>query len=243
MREAVQRRQRPRRTAARCAAAEQARRRGRGAGRVEGRLATRGSSPSASSWMPTLRSWTRTRATCICSYEGRSSVVGRSPGRAAEARRTSTATSTSPVERADSRARAGREVADGRMAAAPRYEGRPAAYPVACRHRGDGDDRRGDLICSSVIEEECAATACGRCSRRYEADAVLVGEPTGLRSGMRTPASSGRGCLPGGTATRSPAARCVDRLAGRSPGCAGRVGDQRAGARPDSPPCANGRTE
>ena len=90
------------------------------------------------------------------------------------------------------------------------------------------DDRRGDLVVSSVIEEECGGNGMWSVLRAgHGADGTLIGEPTGLLlahagTGVVWARLSARGAVR--AMRRSPAAT------GRSTSC----------ARP-SPPCGGSR--
>jgi acetylornithine deacetylase len=75
------------------------------------------------------------------------------------------------------------EVADGRMwgRGAGDMKGGLAAYLSAAEEIAAGDRLPGDLIFSSVIEEECGGNGMWAVLRAgYTADATLIGEPTGL---------------------------------------------------------------
>ena len=112
-----------------------------------------------------------------------------------------------------------------------------AAYLVAAAAIAEPATTVAATCCSSVIEEECGGNGMWSVLRAgYEADAVLVGEPTGLRLGHAyTGVVWARLTSPGGTGTRcSPAARSVrPPLPGGRRAAQDRVGDQRARARPD----------
>ncbi len=79
------------------------------------------------------------------------------------------------------------EVADGKLwgRGAGDMKGGLAAYLVAARAVAEVcDDLRGDLIVSSVIEEECGGNGMWSVLRAgYRGDASLIGEPTGLTLG------------------------------------------------------------
>jgi acetylornithine deacetylase len=75
------------------------------------------------------------------------------------------------------------EIADGRMwgRGAGDMKGGLAAYLHAAEAVAAGGPHRGDLIFSSVIEEECGGNGMWSVVRAgYTADATLVGEPSGL---------------------------------------------------------------
>ena len=149
------------------------------------------------------------------SYEGRSSVVGRLAGSGGgSSLHLNGHVDVVPVERADlwEHEPWSGEVADGRLwgRGAGDMKGGLAAYLVAAAAIAETcDDRRGDLLCSSVIEEECGGNGMWSVLRAgYEADAVLVGEPTGLRLGhaytgvvwarLTSPGGTGHAMLAGG---------------------------------------------
>ena len=123
-------------------------------------------------------------------YEGRSSVAARLPGSGGgRSLHLSGHVDVVPVERPDlwEREPWSAEVADGRIwgRGAGDMKGGLAAYLIAAAVVAEVcDDRRGDLVCSSVIEEECGGNGMWSVLRAgYEADAVLIGESTALRLG------------------------------------------------------------
>jgi acetylornithine deacetylase len=148
-------------------------------------------------------------------YEGRSSVVGRLAGTGGgSALHLNGHVDVVPVERPDlwEHEPWSGEIADGRLwgRGAGDMKGGLAAYLVAAAAIAETcDDRRGDLLCSSVIEEECGGNGMWSVLRAgYEADAVLVGEPTGLHLGhaytgvvwarLISPGGTGHAMLAGG---------------------------------------------
>jgi acetylornithine deacetylase len=123
-------------------------------------------------------------------YEGRSSVVARLPGAGGgRSLHLSGHIDVVPVERPELwqsdpwRARA----ADGRIwgRGAGDMKGGLAAYLTAAAAVAEVcDRRRGELIVSSVIEEECGGNGMWSVLRAgASGDAVLIGEPTALRLG------------------------------------------------------------
>src|SRR5580765_8471201 len=123
-------------------------------------------------------------------YEGRSSVVGRLAGTGGgSALHLNGHVDVVPVERPDlwEHEPWSGEIADGRLwgRGAGDMKGGLAAHLVAAAAIAETcDDRRGDLLLSSVIEEECGGNGMWSVLRAgYDADAVLIGEPTGLRLG------------------------------------------------------------
>lgn len=122
------------------------------------------------------------------SYAERSSVVGRLAGAGGgRSMHLSGHIDIVPVERADlwtSDPWAG-EIRDGRMygRAAGDMKGGVAAYLIAAEAvAAVCPERRGELIFSTVIEEECTGNGMWSVLRAgHVGDAVLVGEPTGLR--------------------------------------------------------------
>jgi acetylornithine deacetylase len=123
-------------------------------------------------------------------YDGRSSVAARLPGTGGGSSvHLSGHVDVVPVERPDlwQHEPWSAEVADGRIwgRGAGDMKGGLAAYLVAAEAVGDVcEDRRGDLIFSSVIEEECGGNGMWSVLRAgYGADAVLIGESTALRLG------------------------------------------------------------
>jgi acetylornithine deacetylase len=124
------------------------------------------------------------------SYEGRSSVAGRLAGSGGgSSLHLSGHVDVVPVERPDlwEHEPWSADVADGRIwgRGAADMKGGLAAYLVAAAAVAEAcDERRGDLLFSSVIEEECGGNGMWSVlGAGYDADAVLVGEPTGLRLG------------------------------------------------------------
>jgi acetylornithine deacetylase len=124
------------------------------------------------------------------SYEGRTSVVGRLPGSGGGRSMHLTGhVDVVPIEREDRWTHAPWEgaVADGRIwgRGAGDMKGGLAAYLIAAAVVADVcGERRGDLIVSSVFEEECGGNGMWSVLRAgHTADAVLIGEPTGLRLG------------------------------------------------------------
>ena len=120
-------------------------------------------------------------------YEGRSSVVGTSSGAGGGASlHLSGHVDVVPVERPEEWTHDpwGGEVAEGRLwgRGAGDMKGGLAAYLVAAAAILDVlDDRRGDLVVSSVIEEECGGNGMWSVLRAgHGADGTLIGEPTGL---------------------------------------------------------------
>jgi acetylornithine deacetylase len=124
------------------------------------------------------------------SYEGRSSVAACLPGTGGgRSLHLSGHIDVVPVESPESwrydpwQA----QVGDGRIwgRGAGDMKGGLAAYLVAADAVAEVcDGRRGDLIFSSVIEEECGGNGMWSVLRAgYDGDAVLIGESTGLRLG------------------------------------------------------------
>jgi acetylornithine deacetylase len=125
------------------------------------------------------------------SYEGRSSIAARLPG--AGAGRSMHLTGhidVVPVERPDlwqsdpwtATLREGKIYGRG----AGDMKGGLAAYLVAARAVAEvcGESRRGELLFSAVIEEECGGNGMWSVLRAgYVGDAVLIGESSGLRLG------------------------------------------------------------
>ena len=123
-------------------------------------------------------------------YEGRSSVAARLPGAGGgRSLHLNGHVDVVPVERPDvwEHEPWSGEVADGRIwgRGAGDMKGGLAAYLVAAAAVAETwDERRGDLLFSSVIEEECGGNGMWSVLRAgYEADAVLIGESTALRLG------------------------------------------------------------
>ena len=121
-------------------------------------------------------------------YEGRTCVVGRLPGSGGgRSLHLSGHVDVVPVERPDlwTHDPWSAEVAEGRIwgRGAGDMKGGLAAYLVAAAAVAEvWADRRGDLIFSSVIEEECGGNGMWSVLRAgFEGDAVLIGESTGLR--------------------------------------------------------------
>jgi acetylornithine deacetylase len=123
-------------------------------------------------------------------YEGRSSVAARLPG--AGGGRSMHLTGhidVVPVERPDLWHDDPWKTAlrDGKLwgRGAGDMKGGLAAYLVATRAVAEVcSARRGELLFSSVIEEECGGNGMWSVLRAgYSGDAVLIGEPTGLRLG------------------------------------------------------------
>jgi acetylornithine deacetylase len=122
------------------------------------------------------------------SYLGRYSVAGRLPGAGGgSSLHMNGHVDVVPVERAElwEHPPWSGEVADGRVwgRGAGDMKGGLAAYLVAAEAIAETcDERRGDLLFSSVIEEECGGNGMWSVlGAGYEADAVLIGEPTALR--------------------------------------------------------------
>lgn len=121
------------------------------------------------------------------SYEGRSSVVGTAPGAGGgKSLHLSGHVDVVPVERPEEWTYdpwAG-TIADGRLwgRGAGDMKGGLAAYLLAAAVVLDVcPERRGDLVVSSVIEEECGGNGMWSVLRAgHRADATLIGEPTGL---------------------------------------------------------------
>ena len=115
-------------------------------------------------------------------YEGRSSVVGTAPGAGERQLAPSDGhVDVVPVERADlgPHEPGSGEIADGRLwgRGAGDMKGGLAAYLLAAAAIAKPcDDRHGDLLSASVIEEECGGNGMWSVLREgYEADATLVG--------------------------------------------------------------------
>ena len=122
------------------------------------------------------------------SYEGRTSVVGHLPGAGGgRSMHLSGHIDIVPVERPDlwTHDPWGGEVADGRLygRASGDMKGGVAAYLIAAEAvAAVCPDRRGELLFSTVIEEECTGNGMWSVLRAgHVGDAVLVGESTGLR--------------------------------------------------------------
>ena len=121
------------------------------------------------------------------SYEGRASVVGTRAGAGGgRSLHLSGHIDVVPVERPEEWTHDpwGGEIADGRVwgRGAGDMKGGLAAYLVAAAAVAEVcDDSRGDLVVSSVIEEECGGNGMWSVLRAgHGADATLIGEPTGL---------------------------------------------------------------
>jgi acetylornithine deacetylase len=122
------------------------------------------------------------------SYEGRSSVVGHLPGAGGgHSMHLSGHIDTVPVDRPELWAHdpwAG-DLEDGRVygRGAGDMKGGVAAYLIAAEAVSSiCPERRGDLMFSTVIEEECTGNGMWSVLRAgHIGDAVLVGESTGLR--------------------------------------------------------------
>ena len=121
-------------------------------------------------------------------YDGRSSVAARLPG--SDSGRSLHLTGhvdVVPVERPDlwEHEPWSAEVADGKIwgRGAGDMKGGLAAYLIAAAAVAEVcNDRRGDLLFSSVIEEECGGNGMWSVLRAgYDADAVLIGESSALR--------------------------------------------------------------
>jgi len=124
------------------------------------------------------------------SYEGRSCVAARLAGSGGgRSLHLSGHLDIVPVERPDLWRHEpwSAEVAEGRIwgRGAGDMKGGLAAYLIAASVVAEVcDDRRGDLVFSSVIEEECGGNGMWSVLRAgYGADAVLIGESTALRLG------------------------------------------------------------
>jgi acetylornithine deacetylase len=122
------------------------------------------------------------------SYEGRSSVVGRLPGAGGgRSMHLSGHVDVVPVERPDlwSRDPWGGELDGNRLygRGSADMKGGVAAYLIAAEAVAElCAERRGDLLFSTVIEEECTGNGMWSVLRAgHVGDAVLVGESTGLR--------------------------------------------------------------
>jgi len=121
-------------------------------------------------------------------YDGRSSVVARLAGSGGgRSLHLSGHVDVVPVERPDLWRHEpwSADVAEGRIwgRGAGDMKGGLAAYLVAVVAVAEVcDDRRGDVLFSSVIEEECGGNGMWSVLRaRHDADAVLIGESTALR--------------------------------------------------------------
>jgi acetylornithine deacetylase len=124
------------------------------------------------------------------SYDGRSSVAGRLPGAGrGRSMHLTGHIDVVPVERPDlwDGDPWKTQIRDGRVRGrgAGDMKGGLAAYLVAARAVAEVcEDRRGDLVFSSVIEEECGGNGMWSVlGAGYTADAVLIGEPSGLQLG------------------------------------------------------------
>jgi acetylornithine deacetylase len=122
------------------------------------------------------------------SYEGRSSVVGHLPGAGGgRSMHLSGHIDVVPVERPDlwSHDPWGGELVDGRLygRGAADMKGGVAAYLIAAEAVAElCPERRGELIFSTVFEEECTGNGMWSVLRAgHGGDAVLVGESTGGR--------------------------------------------------------------
>jgi acetylornithine deacetylase len=122
------------------------------------------------------------------SYEGRSSVAARLPGGGGgRSLHLSGHVDVVPVERPDlwEHEPWSGEVADGRIwgrGAGDMKGGLAASLVAAATIAETCDERRGDLLFSSVIEEECGGNGMWSVLRAgYDADAVLIAESTALR--------------------------------------------------------------
>jgi acetylornithine deacetylase len=122
------------------------------------------------------------------SYEGRTSVAARLAGSGGgRSLHLSGHVDVVPVERADlwEHDPWKAKVAEGRIwgRGAGDMKGGLAAYLVAAAAVAEVcGDRRGDLVFTSVIEEECGGNGMWSVLRAgYAADATLIGESTGLR--------------------------------------------------------------
>ncbi len=143
------------------------------------------------------------------------------------------------------------EIADGRIwgRGAGDMKGGLAAYLVAAEAVAEVcGDARGDLLFSSVIEEECGGNGLWAVLRAgYTADATLIGEPTGLDivhagTGVVWARLTARGAGRSlGLSRRERALRRARTGDRRAPRARGR-GKQPAHATPSSPPSRTGRT-
>jgi acetylornithine deacetylase len=121
------------------------------------------------------------------SYDGRSSVVGRLPGGGGRSMHLSGHVDVVPVERPESWTHDpwGGELDGGRLygRGSADMKGGVAAYLIAAEAvAAVCPDRRGDLLFSTVIEEECTGNGMWSVLRAgHVGDAVLVGESTELR--------------------------------------------------------------
>src|SRR5262245_22855946 len=123
-------------------------------------------------------------------YEGRYSVAGRLPGSGGgSSMHLNGHVDVVPVERPDlwTYAPWSAEVADARIwgRGAGDMKGGLAAYLVAADAVAETcDERRGDLVFTSVIEEECGGNGMWSVLRAgYDGDATLIGEPSALGLG------------------------------------------------------------
>ena len=121
-------------------------------------------------------------------YDGRSSVAARLPGSGGGRSLHLTGhVDVVPVERPDlwEHEPWSAEMADGKIwgRGAGDMKGGLAAYLIAAAAVAEVcDERRGDLLFSSVIEEECGGNGMWSVLRAgYDADAVLIGESSALR--------------------------------------------------------------
>lgn len=119
-------------------------------------------------------------------YEGRSSVVGHLPGRGGgRSMHLSGHVDVVPVERPEEWRHQPGELAGGRLygRGAGDMKGGVAAYLIAAEAVAElCPERRGELIFSTVIEEECTGNGMWSVLRAgHTGDAVLIGESTGLR--------------------------------------------------------------
>jgi acetylornithine deacetylase len=162
-------------------------------------------------------------------YAGRSSVVGRLRGSGGGRSLHLTGhVDVVPVERADLWEHdpwAG-EVAGGRLwgRGAGDMKGGLAAYLVAAAAVAEAaPERRGDLIVSSVIEEECGGNGMWSVLRAgFDADATLIGESTALRlahggtgvvwARLTAPGGAGHAMVAGGDGPFDRLARAVAAL-------------------------------
>jgi acetylornithine deacetylase len=122
------------------------------------------------------------------SYEGRTSVAARLPGSGGgRSLHLSGHVDVVPVEHPDRWTHDpwGGVIADGRLwgRGAGDMKGGLAAYVIAAEAvAAVGEDLPGDLLVSSVIEEECGGNGMWSVVRAgYDADATLIGESSGLR--------------------------------------------------------------
>jgi acetylornithine deacetylase len=124
------------------------------------------------------------------SYEGRYSIAGRLPGSGGgSSLHLSGHVDVVPVERPDlwQHDPWSAVAADGRIwgRGAGDMKAGLAAYLVAADAVAEAcDERRGDLVFTSVIEEECGGNGMWSVLREgYDADATLIGESSALRLG------------------------------------------------------------